>query len=120
MPEKVADINLFKESKMKASWNWSNNDRRYERISRRRCWTVFIKWNKNEDKRNKENVTEDVVELSSKMTEIKGEQIEEEDEECVDKYNITKIVPFITEIENIRRKSKKSGTMQQDFCKQEA
>ena len=41
-----------------------------------------------EDKRNKENVPEDVIELSSEKAEIKGEQIEEEEkekEECVSK-----------------------------------
>ena len=71
-----------------------------------------------EDKRNKENVTEDIVVLSSEKTEIEEE--DKEEEKCVPKYNITKIVPFITEMENIRRKSKKSGTMQQDFYSQEA
>ena len=64
---------------------------------------------------------EDVLELSSEKAEIEGEQIEEEEEEkeeCVSKDNITKILPFITEMENIRRKPKMSGTMQQDFDNQ--
>ena len=74
-----------------------------------------------EDKQNKENVPEDLVRLSSEKAEIKEEQIEEEEkekEECVAKDNIKKILPFITEMKNIRRKPKMSGTMQQDLYNQ--
>ena len=53
------------------------------------------------------------------MYEEQIEKGEEEKEECVSKDNITKILSFITEMENIRRKSKMSDTMQQDYNQQD-
>ena len=75
------------------------------------------------DKPFKENVSQDMGELSSEEKEgkMEGEQIEkEEDEEEED----PEIVPFITQIENRQRPSQQSkyfqsGTMQQDFYNQE-
>ena len=82
-----------------------------------------------EDKPCKENVPQNVGQLSTEEeeAEIEGEQIEEgewdkeeEKEECD-----ADIVPFITQIENLQRQSRQSqyfqsGTMQQSFYMQKA
>ena len=77
------------------------------------------------DRPFKENVPQDMGELSSEEKEgkMEGEQIEKEEDEEEEEFD-PEVVPFITQIENLQRQSQQSqyfqsGTMQPDFYNQE-